>query len=234
MHHKLLGIITADIVASGKLPGKSREKLYSDLRKFVRTLKTEGWLSVFEMFRGDSLQCMVRNKEMALRVALMIRAWMKSYNSEGKALTVRRANGKVTVKGYFLGKQDIRLAIGIGRADFLNNKLSQSDGEAFHLSGQALDGLKDTSRRMVIQTANEKFNEMIEAVIPLLDAVLEKWTSNQAEIILYKLKDYKENQIALEIGISQPAVNQRTKTSQWNAIEKLVDWFEKTIKDWES
>ena len=199
----------------------------------MKSLKAEGWLSAFEMFRGDSLQCVISNKENVLRVALMIRAWMKSYSplkTETKQMQYQ-AIGKLKTKGYFSGQQDIRLAIGIGKVDFLKNKLSDSDGEAFHLSGQGLDSLKDTSYRMIVQTTDKKFNETIEAVMPLLDAVLEKWTSNQAEIILYKLKDYKEEQIALQIGISQSAVNQRTKTSQWSAIEKLVVWFEKTIKD---
>ena len=228
----LSGVITADIVASRQLSAKSRERLYSDLRRFMKSLKTEGWLSEFEMFRGDSLQCVVKNKENILRVSLMIRAWMKSYTPPDTATKGRnQVSGKMRGKGYFSGKQDIRLAIGIGKIDFLQKKLSYSDGEAFHLSGQALDSLKNTSRRIIVQTADKKFNETIEPSMLLMDAVLEKWTSNQAEIVLYKLKDYKEEQIALEMGISQSAVNQRTKTSKWSAIEKLVAWFEKTIKD---
>jgi hypothetical protein len=230
----LSGVITGDIVASRKHSGKNREKLYSDLRRFMATLKAKGWISSFEMYRGDSIQCISTNQQNVLRVALMIRSWMKSYSSkEVKAAHTRDANRKQSVKGYFSGKQDIRLAIGIGKIDFLKSRLRYSDGEAFHLSGQGLDRLKNTPGRMIVQTPTADFNEMIEPSILLLDAVLEKWTNNQAEITLYKLRDYKEEQIALEIGISQSAVSQRTKTSQWNAIEKLVTWFEKTTKDWQ-
>ena len=87
---------------------------------------------------------------------------------------------------------------------------------------------------MIVKTMNAAFNEPLEPAILLLDAVLEKWTQNQAEITLYKLQNFKEEEIAQKIGISQSAVSQRTKTSQWNAIEKLLAWFEKSIKDWET
>lgn len=231
---KLTGVITGDIVASRRLSVKSRERLYSDLRKFMVSLKVEGWLLAFEMFRGDSLQCVVKKKENVLRVALLIRAWMKSYTTDAHSARGARVNARIAAKGYFSGKQDIRLSIGIGKVDFLKIKsLAHSDGEVFHLSGHGLDGLKNTSQRMIVRTTDEKFNEIVEPSILLLDAVLEKWTNNQAETTLYKLRDLKEEEIAEKIGISQSAVNQRTKTSQWNAIEKLVTWFEKTIKDWQ-
>jgi len=221
------GIITGDIVASRKLPGKSREKLYADLRKFLASQKLQGLLTAYEMFRGDSIQCMVKNKEEVLRAALIIRAWLKSYGTRNSA------GGKALTVAHVTGKQDIRLSIGIGAVDFVKKgSLAHSDGEAFHLSGLGLDSLKATNGKMFLKTADAKFNDAIEPAMLLLDAVLQKWTANQAEIILYKLKNYKEEQIAREIGISQPAVNQRTKASQWGAIEKLLLWFEKTIKTW--
>ncbi|MEO5995615.1 MAG: hypothetical protein ABIN89_02860 [Chitinophagaceae bacterium] len=230
----ITGVITGDIVASRKLPGKSRERLYSDLRKFLATLKTKGLLTAYEMFRGDSIQCIVKNKEQSLRAALMIRAWLKSYAVRTSAAKKKQVRNKKTgVVMPLIGKQDIRLSIGIGGVDFVKkNSLAHSDGEAFHLSGIGLDSLKTTTGKIILETADTTFNEAIEPSMLLLDAVLQKWTSNQAEIILFKLKNYKEEQIAREIGISQSAVNQRTKTSQWSAIEKLLSWFEKTIKAW--
>ena len=51
-------------------------------------------------------------------------------------------------------------------------------------------------------------------------------------IIYYKLQNKKEDEIANLLGISQSAVNQRTKTAQWYAIEKLIKYFETTIQNW--
>lgn len=226
-------VITGDIVASRDLPNLSRKLLYSDLKKFMFTLKKEGWITAFEMFRGDGLQCVVKNNEKALRIALIIRAWLKSYLTAAHKVRNQKykKDGMAAVKGYMPGKQDIRLSIGIGEADYSKTSLAHSDGEAFYLSGQGLDNLKNTSSRIIIQTADANLNGTLEPVILLLDAVLTKWTNNQAETAFWKLKNYKEEDIAVKIGISQSAVNQRTKTSQWNAIGKLLAWFEKTIKD---
>jgi hypothetical protein len=228
-----IAVITGDIVASRELPGKNRENLFTHLEQFMVFLKDKKWLAGFELFRGDSLQCVPESKQEALRVALMIRAWMKSYSPEANnKKKTKTSTGNTTRKGYFSGKHDIRLSIGIAEVDFYkNDNLAHSDGRAFHLSGQGLDALKDKPERLTIQTANQGFNETLEAVMLLLDAILEKWTSNQAEVVFYKLQNLKEDEIAKEIGISQPAVSQRTKTSKWNAIEKLLSWFEKTIKD---
>src|SRR5690349_1138979 len=111
-----LGIITADIVASSKLPPAFREALYIELRACMQSLKKSRWISNFEMFRGDSLQCVTAHKEQCLRVALMVRAFMKSYvRAEEKELNKKKAN---TTKGYFQAEQDIRLSIAIGRVDF--------------------------------------------------------------------------------------------------------------------
>ena len=224
-------VITGDIVASRELSGKNREKLFTHLADFMSFLKEKKWIAAVELFRGDSLQCVPEKKQEVLRVALLIRAWMKCYTPEPDK-QADTAPHHTKRKGYFSGRHDIRLSIGLGEVDFYKkDNLAHSDGEAFHLSGQGLDALKNKPERLMIQTADQAFNETLEPSVLLLDAILEKWTSNQAEVILYKLQNYKEEEIAQEIGISQPAVNQRTKTSKWNAIEKLLSWFEKTIKD---
>jgi DNA-directed RNA polymerase specialized sigma subunit len=78
------------------------------------------------------------------------------------------------------------------------------------------------------------FDEQMEPSILLLDAIIQKWTQNAAEIILYLLQDKKEDEIAGLLNISQSAVNQRKKNAQWFAIEKLIQFFEKTVQSWSS
>ncbi|HWJ89824.1 MAG TPA: sigma factor-like helix-turn-helix DNA-binding protein [Flavisolibacter sp.] len=222
-----LGIITADIVGSGKLAPPMREQLYAELKACMQSLKKEKWVAKFEMFRGDSLQCVAVHKEQSLRVALMVRAFMKSYTGE-KELDKSKANA---TKGYFQGSQDIRLSIGIGKVDFYNQKsLAQSDGEAFRLSGEGLDSLKNATYRMAFKASDRTFTEWMEPTVMLLDAVIQKWTNNQAEAVLYRLKELKEEEISKMLGVSQSAVNQRLKTGQWFAIEKLLHYFEQKLK----
>jgi predicted DNA-binding protein YlxM (UPF0122 family) len=231
-----LAVITGDIVDSREMVSSSRQGLYGDLKKFLTSLKKEKWITTYEMFRGDSFQCVLEKPEYALRAALLIKAFIKSYISEEDEEKYGRyvGKGKMATKGYYPGRQDIRLSIGIGQVDFYSkSNLAQSDGEAFQLSGQELDSIKKAQYRMTVKTNNENFNETIEPSILLLDAVLQKWTNNQAETVFYKLKKLKEDEIAKMLKISQPAVNQRIKTSQWFAIEKLLNYFEGKLKGWQ-
>ena len=74
-----VAVITGDIVASRAISSSSRQSLYAELKDFLNALKKEDWISNYEMFRGDSFQCVVEKKENVLRAALLIRAFIKSY-----------------------------------------------------------------------------------------------------------------------------------------------------------
>jgi hypothetical protein len=222
----MIAIITGDIVSSTAIEPKARQKLYKATSSFLESLKNV-YLSSYETFRGDSLQCKATEPAFALRAALLIRSFFRAYTGNDKK-TVKPKKSK----GYFTTDYDIRLAIGMGEADFIDEgKITSSDGEAFRLSGEALDNLKDSSQRLVIQTPDEAFNEQLEPPILLLDALIQKWTQHQAALVLHKLQQIKEDEIAARLHITQSAVTQRKKTAQWHAVEKLLGYFEKTIKN---
>lgn len=229
----LHSIITGDIVSSQNIPPKMREKLFDDLAVFLKELKKK-WINNYEAFRGDSIQCEAKSPEMALRIALMIRAFLKGYLSEEELPKAEANRVEERTKGYFTTEFDIRLGIGIGKIDFIKkNKLTSSDGEAFRFSGEALDNLKQVAHRLTVKTLNKDFDEQLEPAILLLDAVIQKWTLNAAELVLYLLQNKKEEEIAGLLNISQSAVNQRKKNAQWFAMDKLIQYFEKAIKSWE-
>ena len=163
----------------------------------------------------------------------MIRAFFKAYLSEEELPKAEANRVEERTKGYFSTDFDIRLAVGIGQVDFIKkSKISTSDGEAFRFSGEALDTLKNESYRLIIKTPNNEFDEALEPAILLLDALIQKWTLNGAELVLHLLQNKKEEEIATLINISQSAVNQRKKNAQWFAIEKLIQYFEKTVQNW--
>ena len=225
-------IITGDIVSSGKIKPVVREKLFASINDLLKKMKRK-WISDYETYRGDSLQCVAASPEKSLRIALIIRSYLKSYEPPSAEPKKTSKKKKIAIKGYFTTSFDIRVAIGIGKADFINKKkISSSDGEAFRFSGSTLDQLKENSQRLGIKTFNKNFDFQIEPSILLLDGLIQKWTQNQAELVYHKLQDKKEDEIAALLGISQSAVNQRTKTAQWYAIEKLIKYFESTIQNW--
>lgn len=225
------GIITGDIVSSQSIRPDVRQKLFEDIAIFLKEIKKK-WISSYETFRGDSLQCEVKSPELSLRTALIIRAFFKAYIPYEEEHESMVKEDKPT-KGYFTTEFDIRLGVGIGEVDFIRkNKITASDGQAFRLSGEALDDLKQQSHRLTVKTFKEDFNEQMEASVLLLDALIQKWTQNGAEIVFHLLQNKKEEEIATILNISQSAVNQRKKNAQWFAIEKLIQYFEKTVQSW--
>ena len=211
---KQVGVITADIVASRELSPKKREALYADVKASLQTLQKEGWIASYELYRGDSLQCVAARPELALRVVLLIRSFFKAYGDSGSD-----------------SRYDVRIAAGVGGVDFFSKTdLAHSDGEAFRLSGEGLDSLRDVPWRLALRTADAALSESLAPAVLLLDAVLQKWTAPGAEAVFYRLKDEKEEAISRKVGVSQPAINQRLKAAQWYAVDALLQYFEKTIK----
>lgn len=211
-------IITGDIVKSRLLSSKDRERLYESLLVFLKNLKKLGLVKKFEAYRGDSFQCEIVQPTYALRTALIIQCFVKAFSlSDGKE------------KNVFSKAVDVRLSIGIGNIDFIKNKLAISDGEAFVYSGEGLDELKNSYQQLYLKTNNNELNEYWSTIIILLDAVMHKCYPKQAEVIMLKLLDKKEIDIANNFTITQSAVNQRAKSASWYAIENTVKKFETQI-----
>lgn len=215
----IVAVITGDIVNSQEIDKATRESLYTSIDDFAKSLKRK-WVDRYERFRGDSIQCSVNSLPQALRAAMLVRCFVMSYTSPLK-------KKRQTAKGYLATQFDIRLSIGIGMVDFINEKkLSSSDGEAFVLSGQSLDNLKKSSERMVLRTNDDEVNKEWEILLSLMDAVMQKWTLNGAELALQKLSGKKDDEIAQQLGVSLPAIAQRKKNAQWGAINKAIEYFE--------
>src|SRR4051812_47451439 len=113
---KVYGIITGDVVNSRNIDPDTRKKLYADFDAFLKANKKE-WLKNFEVYRGDSFQCEVREPYNSLRVALIIRAFFKAYLT---AAEQKQRDKRGILKGYLNGRFDIRLSVGIGQVDFIN------------------------------------------------------------------------------------------------------------------
>lgn len=226
---ELKAIITGDIISSRSIRAELRQQLYTDLDKFLGSIKKK-WIANYETYRGDSFQCELIRLEKALSVALMIKAYIISYSSP-KAAKITRS----ITKGYSNKEFDIRIAAGIGGIDFINKKkITTSDGEAFRLSGEALDKLKHENQTIVIKTNNEALNKSLAPLIALVDALTQKWTQNQAELILAKLMGKGDDEIAAEIDITTSAITQRKKTANWLAIEKAIIYVEEQLKTYDT
>lgn len=207
---KIIGVITGDVIASSKT---GRDELLKNLKEILEKINTfQPQLKLpFELYRGDSFQGIVIQPEETLRYSLLIRTHLKKKET--------------------LGGRDARIAIGIGKVDFIEDSISESDGEAFRNSGPVLDTLKEENIGLKVRTPWEQINKEFDVSLVLADAIIKRWTVAQVEVIHESLLAKKQTEIAEKLGISQSAVNQRLKAANWEAIHKLITRFTTIIKE---
>lgn len=223
-----LAILTGDLIDSSKYSPAQRHQAMETLKQTLeeaRQQEKKPWLK-YEMFRGDSAQVEVLQVEKALALAILLRAALKKLTDQD------RNPGETAGKQAPISSKpfaDIRLAIGIGEAEFKHDRIVESDGEAYRLSGRSLDAMKKKGQKLILQSADEDFNQEYEVQCRLLDVVLDKWSTSSAEVVYWLLKGLKDIEIAEKLGISQPAISSRKKAAGWEAIDLMIQGFESKI-----
>jgi hypothetical protein len=129
-------------------------------------------------------------------------------------------------------RHDVRIAIGIGKADFYDlNDIGRSDGEAFRMSGLKLDEMKNMKRNLVIVTPWDDLNGELDVECALLDVVISKWTRGQALSVFYSLQGLNQYQIAERLGLYQGGISQRLAKAGYWAIEMMLARFDEMIDE---
>ncbi|MEO8769036.1 MAG: hypothetical protein ABI402_03095 [Ferruginibacter sp.] len=218
--------ITGDVIHSTRLNIEYRDWLFTEIAGVLKQLNIDFGMRS-ETFRGYSFQCLVKKPVDALRIALLQKTFIRSLNPSD-LYEGRKKNKSSAGKGIFFPTWifDARIAIGIGDVDSVKNSLAASGGKAFRLSGQLLDNMKKRKQSFAIAT-DDKFNDELETEFILLDAIISKTTALQCEVINLKLLGYTEMEIAKRLDIMQSAVNQRSNSGNWNAMESMLKRFEK-------
>jgi DNA-directed RNA polymerase specialized sigma24 family protein len=209
-------VITGDIVGSTKFTIKQRSDLLVLIKESFATIKQifPGIIHApFEIHRGDSFQGVLSKPEKALAAAIIIRTTLR-YRFKTKRL--RKA-------------LDTRIAVGIGSIDFLpGGRGTEGDGEAFRLSGPILDEMKG-DQRLLIRTRSDRINAELDSECALLDALINRWSSEQAQAVQYQIRGLTQKKAAMEMGISQPAVRLRLQSAGGWAIEELLARYNQII-----
>lgn len=214
----LYAVITGDIVGSTKFTISQRSDLLAVLKISFETIEEifpNTIRAPFEIHRGDSFQGVLSKPEIALAAAVIIRAILR-YRFETK--NRRKA-------------LDARVAVGIGSIDFLpEGRGSEGDGEAFRLSGPILDDMKG-DQRLLIRTPVESIDSEFNTECALLDVIINRWSSEQAQAILCQIKGFTQEKTAKELGISQPAVRLRLQSAGGWAVEEFLKRYEQQISE---
>ncbi len=206
---KIGAIITGDIVDSTKLSLVERKIMLNAIDSVPEILS--GYDISIEIFRGDSFQMRVNQVKDSLKIALIIRAYLRSHKLESPKTIL-----------------DARIAIGIGAIEYESETLSKSDGEAYRLSGRLLDAMRKA--RLEITTPWQHVNSELSLTTAFADDIASSWTPNQSEIMLLSLLSSKSHlEISQELGISRQMVDKSLKSSKKELIYAYIKRFEELI-----
>jgi hypothetical protein len=213
--HKTYAVVTGDVVASSRLSRERRQALHEAMTATSGELR-EAWpkalLGELDIFRGDGWQMVVARPELALRCALFYRAGLRA----------RMASHRF----------DVRLALALGTIDFIpGRRVSQGDGEAFRLSGKALEGMR-RSEGMRLLFPGCAVEAALDTVVRLVDALAARWSDKQALAVTGALRGWPQDAIGRRCWprpISQQAVQQHLDRAAWNGLDAGLAYFEAAV-----
>jgi len=205
-------VITGDIIGSSAIDRDFHQALHTivdDIKKYY-----DGFL--FEVFRGDSFQALARQPEEALLLSVIIRAGLRRYS---RSSSVNDA-------------WDARISIGIGHTEIKNNvNLGEMTGDAFVRSGQSLDKMKNEGSRLKITTGDEQTDKEFGASCPLVDTIMNRWTTSQSEAIyLYLLQEKTQKEIGKALNTSQRAISKRFESASLQSMTPFFNRYKEVIK----
>ena len=217
--------ISADIISSTSLSVEELTLLQSEIHSFLDELSEKSQENDWgRLFKGDSVEIFLHDPHEALRVALLLKTLVKKTFAWGKENNARRE---------LFRKYGIRLAIGIGEMRIADQKQDILDGEAIYNSGRLLEKASkeklSIKRSMFFACPNPLLTEYVDVMVGLLDTLLRNATSRQNEILYYRLLGKNEKEIAGMLNIKQSAVNQRSNSAGWKAVESALNYYEKLI-----
>lgn len=212
----MIATISADIVRSTSMNTEDLIVLRNRLRDLFHDLEEDYPGFWARIVRGDSIECVVPNYNDALRIAILIKLYVK-----------------MRVSGFdcseMLQRYGIRFSIGVADIKYADKKEDIINGPAIYLSGRNLD---EISRRENIMTAFEigqapkPLSNLLDSYVAMVSGIVDSYSAKQAEVVFLKLLGFKEMEISERVGISQSSVNTRAANAQWGLLNTAIKDFE--------
>jgi hypothetical protein len=208
----IYAVITGDIVGSTKLSPKQLVDLRKTLDEAVRVFSKRNDECVFkapEFFRGDSWQVLLNKPGAALNLALLIQA---SFIERGV---------------------QTRAAIGIGTVASLDKTIATSTGEAFALSGRALENITGNVRLSGALPAHaRRLEPWFQAILRISGGLASSWTRRQAEAMRLWLSLVNPTHEAIAQQLQPPVTKQSVgdilTSANWHYLNEGMKAFHAT------
>jgi len=199
-------VLTGDIVNSTLLEPSQEKKLLKLLQHILSDHKQE-------FFRGDSFQAYIKESSQALKIALQCRTaaiGLQPYQSPAVS--------------------DVRISIGIGQVESPVRTLATAKGEAFLLSGRALDAMDKTEGRLIIIIENKLTNYAFSVMSDYINSIYKQMTPKQAEVIFELLKGYSQQHVAEKLNRSKSTISQHVTAGRWDEIENILKKYQEIVQ----
>ena len=221
VNRNLHAVLTGDLVGSSRLASYQSQRAMELLRTSAPLFEKyfPGTIcGKMDTFRHDSWQLLLNKPEMAFRAALFLRSALKM---ESDATT----------------KYDTRISIGIGTVEYIaRERISDSRGPSFTLSGKGVDAMKGASLALSIATERaESWNDMIRAVIPLLDCIATDWTPTESRAVNAALMGRTQEESAARwvskknTPPTRQAVGDSLIRAHWKSVNSVLSYAETKI-----
>ena len=165
--------------------------------------------------RGDSIECVVPEYRYALRIAILIKLFVK-----------------IQAGGFdcdeLLQRHGIRFSIGIADISYADKAEDMINGSAIYMSGRNLDEIsrRDLYTAMEVEAVPKSLSDVMDSYVALMNYLVDSYSIKQAEVVFYKLRGYKEVDISKRLSIYQSAVNMRSTSAQWRLLNTAIKDFE--------
>ena len=212
----MIATISADIVRSTSMNTEDLITLRNSLKGLFQNLEEDYPGYWARIVRGDGIECVVPNYNDALRIAILIKLYVKMKVSLFECSEMLQRYG-------------IRFSIGVADIKYANKKEDLINGPAIYMSGRNLDEISRKENIMSafeIEQAPKPLSNLLDSYVAMVSTIVDSYSAKQAEVIFLKLLGFKEKEISERVGISQSSVNIRATNAQWGLMNTAIKDFE--------
>lgn len=198
-----------EVVLAGDIIGSQKNKPEDFLNVLEPILKKSCSDGMYQIYRGDSFQGLIKTPELALYTSLQIKAALKT---------------KATL--------DVRIAIGLGDVNLIDNNIALSTGTALTRSGELLDSLKEKNQNLMVNSGNP-LDKYMNTALKMALLSLDKWTASGAAVVYEIMSNphITQEELGNNLGIKQATASRRLDRAHWKETQDLFQLFQQYYKD---
>lgn len=199
----MIAVITGDVINSR---GLNANIWLHELKDALGRYGEEP--KAWEIYRGDSFQLAIEPNKL-LEAYIYIKASLKKHKNI-----------------------NARMAIGLGHGT-LTGKVTESNGMAFHRSGEAFDiEISKKKKEVYLIGNNQASDEILNSILSLISIIISNWTPKACIAIIKDIEsgEINQSQLAKELGVTQSAISQSYKHSGWEIMRDTITLFPKLIE----